>query len=155
VDIRGIDAVTNNQLRNDLAGKQIRITVLKNTLAIAALKDTELGPLTDLIDGPTAMVYGGESVVNVAREMVEKAKQIEALELKGAVLDGTVFGADDVERLSKYPTREEAVAEVVTLILSPGRNLAGSIKGPASKLASIIKAIQEKLEDGEEIKKAG
>jgi len=155
VDIRGIDAVANNELRNELAGKDIRITVLKNTLAQAAIQNTALEPLKDLIDGPTAMVYGGESVVNVAREMVDRAKKIEALELKGAVLDGQLFGPDEVERLSKYPTREEAVAEVVTLVLSPAKNLAGAIKGPGSTLASIIKAIEEKRENGEEIAKAG
>jgi len=43
----------------------------------------------------------------------------------------------------------------VTLILSPGRNLMASVKGPGGRLAGIVKAIQEKLENGETIEKVG
>ena len=43
----------------------------------------------------------------------------------------------------------------VLLVLSPAKKLAASIKGPASRLASVIKAIEEKLEKGEAIAKLG
>jgi ribosomal protein L10 len=56
-----------------------------------------------------------------------------------------------VKALSKFPTRDEAIAQDVTLILGPGRKLVGAIKGPGSNLAGIIKAIEEKLEKGEAI----
>ena len=49
-----------------------------------------------------------------------------------------------VLQVSKLPTREEAVGQLVALILSPGKNLAGAIKSPGSKLASILKTIEEK-----------
>ena len=48
---------------------------------------------------------------------------------------------------------EEAQAKVVTLLLSPARNLVGAVKAPAGNIAGILKTIQEKLEAGEEIKK--
>lgn len=153
VDIRGIEANDNNALRGGLAEKQIKITVVKNALAKSAFAGTDLEPLNDMIDGPSALVYGGESVVNVAREMIDWAKKLENLELKGAVLDGIVFGPEDITKLSKYPTREEAQAEVVQLLLSPAKNLAGAIKSPGSKIASILKTIEEKLEAGESISK--
>ena len=54
-----------------------------------------------------------------------------------------------------YPTRDEAIAKVVTLVLSPGGKLASQIAGPGARLASIVKAIEEKLEKGEAIAKAG
>lgn len=153
VDIRGIEANDNNALRGGLAEKQIKITVVKNALAKSAFAGTDLEPLNDMIDGPSALVYGGESVVNVAREMIDWAKKLENLELKGAVLDGIVFGPEDITKLSKYPTRDEAQAEVVQLLLSPAKNLAGAIKSPGSKIASILKTIEEKLEAGESISK--
>lgn len=72
-----------------------------------------------------------------------------ALEIKGAVLDGQVFeGAKGVKELSKYPTREEALGQTVTLILGPARKLAAQIKGPGSNIAGIIKAIETKLGEG-------
>jgi len=153
VDIRGIEANDNNALRGGLAEKQIKITVVKNALAKSAFAGTDLEPLNEMIDGPSALVYGGESVVNVAREMIDWAKKLENLELKGAVLDGIVFGPEDITKLSKYPTRDEAQAEVVQLLLSPAKNLAGAIKSPGSKIASILKTIEEKLEAGETISK--
>ena len=66
-------------------------------------------------------------------------------------MDGTVFGPDEVERLSKFPTREEAQAQAVQLILSPAQRLAGAILAPGSAVAALIKAIEEKLEAGETI----
>lgn len=156
ISIRGVGAIKNNQMRLGLAKKDIKVTVVRNSLARNALKGTGLEPLGDLFEGPTALAYGGTSVVDVAREVVEWAKKIEQLELKGAVLDGQVFrGKDGVDRLSKFPTRDEAQAQVVTLILSPARKLVGQIKGPGSKVASMVKTIQEKLEKGEAIAAVG
>lgn len=153
IDIRGIEALDNNKLRNDLATKQIKVTVVKNTLARNSFKGTELEQLNDMITGPTALVTGGESVVNVARELVAWAKKLDKLELKGAIMDGTVFGADQIDALSKYPTREEAQAQVIQLVLSPAQKLVSAVKGPGSKVASILKTIEEKLEKGESIAK--
>jgi len=155
IDIRGIDANANNRFRDSLREKSIRVTVVKNSLAKRAWSDTTLQPLTDLLDGSSAAVYATDedtSVVSVARELINWAKELKTLEFKGAVLDGIQFGPDQIKALSEYPTREEAQAQVITLLLSPARNLAGQIAGPGGKLAAIIKAIEEKLEKGEEIK---
>ena len=155
VDIRGVPANENVELRNGLRAKDIRITVVKNSLARRALADTALEQLNELIEGPTALAYGGESVVNVARELTDWARKIATLDLKGAIMEGTVFSAEEVSaKLSKYPTRDEAQAEAVMLVLSPARRLVGQIVSPGATVASLIKAIQEKLEAGEEIKAA-
>ncbi len=158
IDIRGIEANQNNELRGALNEKGIKITVVKNSLAKRAISGTTLEPIGELLTGACAFVYPtGEdvSVVNVARELIEQAKTLEKLEFKGALLEGIVFQPDQIEALSKYPTREEAQAQVVQLILSPAQNLVGAILGPGRKIASIVKAVEEKLENGEEIKKAG
>lgn len=154
IDIRGITANQNNSLRLDLAKQNVRITVVKNSLAKKAFSGTKLEKLGEVLDGPSALAYGGESVVNVARTLVDWAKKIEKLDLKGAILDGELFeGAEGVKRLSTFPTREEAQAKVVTLILSPARNVMGAVKGPGSKVLAVVKSIEEKLEKGETISK--
>ncbi len=152
VEIRGMDAGTNNRLRTALVQKQIRITVVKNSLARTAFAGTPLESLSKYLTGPSALVYGGDSVVEVAREIVQWAKDKESLHFKAAILDGVTFeGPAGVKALSKYPTREEAQAQVVTLVLSPGRTLMGSVKSPGSTLLGIVKEIQRKLEAGETI----
>lgn len=156
ISIRGIGANDNNRIRGDLAKKDIRVTVMKNSLARRAMAGTGLEPLGKLLEGANALAYGSESVVNVAREIVELVKEFPGIELRGAVLDGQLFeGEEGVKALSKYPTRDEAIAKAVTLVVSPGRKLVGQVKGPGSNLAGIIKAIEEKLEKGETIAKAG
>jgi hypothetical protein len=58
--------------------------------------------------------------------------------------------------LSKFPTKDEAIAKVVTLIVSPAKKLVAAIKGPGGAIAGIIKSIEDRLEKGETItRKAG
>lgn len=157
ISIRGVKAIPTTKLRRDLNKKKIKITVVRNSLARKAIAGTGLEPLGKLLTGPSALAYGGSSVVEVAREIVALIKDMPEVELKGAVLDGTLYeGKAGVTELSKFPTKDEAIGNVVTLIVSPGRKLLGQIKGPGSKIAGIIKAIEGKLEKGETIaKKAG
>jgi large subunit ribosomal protein L10 len=156
VDIRGMNANDNNDLRLGLQKKKIRVTVVKNTLARKALSGTNLEGLSVGLEGPTALAYGAESVVDVARELVDWARKIKQLTLKGAILDGTYYdGVEGVKRLSTFPTKEEAQARVVTLILSPARKVVGAALAPGSKILGIVKEIQSRLEKGEVIAKAG
>ena len=155
IEVRGVKSNQNNALRQNLADKGIKVTVVKNTLAKAVWSGTALEGLNDLVNGACAIAYGGDSVVTVARELIEQAKAIEAIQFKGAIMEGNVFGPDEIEALSKYPTRDEAIATVVQIVLTPAQKLVGSILGPGRKVASLVKAIEEKLEKGETIAAAG
>ncbi|MEX2217123.1 MAG: 50S ribosomal protein L10 [Phycisphaerales bacterium] len=157
ISIRGVKAIPTTRLRKGLAAQKIKITVMRNTLAKKAMAGTKLEPLTRLLTGPSALAYGGNSVVEVARAIVKLIAGMPEVELKGAVLDGQLFeGKKGVTELSKFPTKDEAIAQLVTLVVSPGRKVLGQIKGPGSAVAGIIKAIEDKLEKGETIaRKAG
>jgi large subunit ribosomal protein L10 len=155
IDIRGIGANENNALRLDLADKAIRVTVVKNSLARKAFAGTGLEPLSPALEGPSALAYGAESVVDAARVLVDWARKVEELELKAAVLDGELFeGEAGVKRLSTYPTRPESQARVVHLVLVPAGNLVRAITSPGALIAGVIKELSEKLEKGETISKA-
>jgi large subunit ribosomal protein L10 len=155
ISLRGVSANNNNEFRSELVKSDIHVTVIRNKLFLQAYGDSKLAELSPLLTGSNALAYGAESVVEVAREIVKLVEKFPQIELRGAVLDGLLFeGEDGVKALSKYPTRDEAIAQDVTLILSPARNLMGAIKGPGGALAGIVKAIEEKLEKGEAIAKA-
>ncbi len=156
VDIRELDANTNNEMRNNLREKDIRVTVIRNALAKMAFKDTGLADFDGLLTGPTAIVYGAESVVHVAREIVDWSKKAKKMALKGALLDGVLFeGKEGVERLGDFPTREEAQAQVVQLVMSPAEQLVGAVTSPGGNVVGILKEMISKLEDGETIAKVG
>lgn len=155
IEIRGIEANENNALRLGLLEKNVRVTVVKNTLARKAFAGTNLEAVSPALQGPSALAYGGESVVDVARALVDWAKKVKKLTLKGAVLDGQFFeGEAGVKHLSEFPTKEEAQAKVVQLVLSPAGNLVKAATSPGANVLGIIKEIQERLEKGETIAKA-
>ena len=115
-----------------------------------AFAGTGLETLVDALDGPSAVAWGGDSVVVVARELVDWAKKLDELELKAAVLDGQLFeGEAGVKRLSTFPTKIEAQAKVVQLCLSPASNVVGAAKAPGSNILGIIKELQDRLEKGQ------
>ncbi|MAX26215.1 MAG: 50S ribosomal protein L10 [Phycisphaeraceae bacterium] len=153
IDIRGVESNKNNELRNKLAAKGIRVSVVRNGLMVNAMEGTAMDKIGEILDGPTAMCYGAESVVEVARALIDEAKALGGLEFKGAIMEGVVFGADQVKELSKYPTRDEAQAQVIQVILGPGSQIAGALVGVGNEIAGILSAMEEKLEKGEEISK--
>ena len=154
ISLRGVSANDNNEFRHTLVQKDIHVTVIRNKLFLQAFGDSKLAELSPLLVGSNAIAYGAESVVEVAREIVKLVEKFPEIELRGAVLDGQLFEGDaGVKALSNFPTRDEAIAQDVTLILSPGRNLMASVKGPGGRLLGIVKAIEDKLEAGETIAK--
>lgn len=156
ISIRGVNAIDNNKMRLDLAKKRIKITVVRNNLATHAFKGTPLAVLEGLFEGPSALAYGAEGVVDVARAIVDWAKKLEKLELRGAVLEGVLYeGKKAVEELSKFPTRIEAQSQVVTLVLSPARGIMGQVRSPGSGVMGLVKTIEQRLEKGEAIARVG
>ena len=59
-------------------------------------------------------------------------------------MEGDIFGAERIEELSRYPTRDEAIALVISAAMAPARTLAGCLMAPARTLAGIVKAVEDK-----------
>ena len=119
--------------------------MVKNSLARKAFEGTALSALSPVLKGQNAVIFGEKTVIEIARDIIDLVKTNPEIELKGAILDGELYeGEDGVTRLSKLPTLKEAQGNTVSLILGPGRKVAG-----------IIKTIREKLEEGETISKVG
>ncbi|MEK6702078.1 MAG: 50S ribosomal protein L10 [Planctomycetota bacterium] len=147
IGIRGLKAKDQHTLRTNLRKQNIRVSVVRNHLARKALEGSPLSKLSDMLTGSNAYAFGGTSAVEIAREVMKLVAKMPALELKGAVLDGLVFtGKKGVEELSKFPTKDEAIANIVTLVVSPGRTIMGQVKGPGATVGGLIKAIEEKAE---------
>ena len=155
INPRGINANKNNKLRRVLADKGIKLTVVKNTLARRAGSRGGIAGFESLLDGPSALVYGvpkadGEAtaISNVCRLLLDQKKDkslADLLELRGVFFDGEVYqGEAGVEKVSKFPTREEAIASVLGAVLGAGGGLLAAITGPGGSLGGILKSIEEK-----------
>jgi ribosomal protein L10 len=142
----GLDGNRNNKLRRALHDKGMRMTVVKNSLARRAGSSTKVKGFEKLLNGPSAIVYGDASVQvsAIARLLVDLKKEDEKLELRGAFFDGEAYdGQAGVEQVSKFPTREEAIGQVLGAILGPARQLAG-ILNQGGMLAGLVAAIEHK-----------
>lgn len=145
INPRGIDAIKNNHMRRRFREKGLRMLVVKNTLAKRASSSLKIKGFESLLDGPSAVIYGKASASVIARALMEEKKKDETLELRGLFFDGEVYlGEKGVEKVSKFPTHEEALGTIVAAILGPGRKLGGTLKSQAGRIASLIKAIEEK-----------
>jgi large subunit ribosomal protein L10 len=146
VDYTGIDAATTHHIRAALRTKKVKLTVVRNAMAAKALAAIGFGEAKSLLNGTNAVVYGGESIVDVVKELVEQAKKVEKLKIKGSIVEGKLLDSATTAALSKLPNKKELKAIIVGQILSPGRKIAGQIKAPAIKIAGQVKAVVEKKE---------
>lgn len=139
IDYNGIDSKTTGEVRKALREKKVKMTVVRNAMAAKALEAVGLKGAKDLLKGTNAVVYGGESIVDAAKELVEQGKKIEKLKIKGAIVEGRILDEKSAAALSKLPSKKDLQATIVGQILGPGRKLAGQLKGPAGKIAGQVK----------------
>jgi large subunit ribosomal protein L10 len=145
VDVIGMDANANNRLRGALSEKSMSLLVVKNSMAKRAAEGTPLAPAFEGMEGSTAMVWGGEDFVSLAKEVVRLAKETEYEKLipTGGVMDGEQLSAERVAEVSKWPSRQEQLSLLVGQILSPGASLSSQLIAAGGAVASQIEKISE------------
>src|SRR3989304_924751 len=129
-----LDAVSTNKFRLALRKKQIQALSVKNALAKKALSAVGVRALDAFLEGPTTLVWGGEDIVALSKEIARWAKQLDKLEIKGGTVEGTSLTAAQVDQLSKTPSREELLSLISGQILSPGARLSAALLGAGGKL---------------------
>lgn len=149
VNVVGLDANQTVVLRKQLREKNIRLLVVKNSMAKRATEGTPLAAAFEGAEGTLAMVWGGEDFISLAKEIValDKSKEFDKFEARGGVMDGEQLTAERVKEISKWPNREEQLSLLVGQILSPGANLVSQLLGPGGVLAG---QIEKKAEESEE-----
>lgn len=147
-----LDSAADYELRKKLREKKIRVKMVKNTLMKKVFDEN--GVKVELGSGPTLLCWGADSpkalgtaVVEVLKHLRPDAKQPQKVKEKTGVADGEPM---TLENLSKVPTRQEAIGEIVAALLGPGAAIAGAIAGPGTQLAGILKAIEDKGSGGGE-----
>ncbi|HEY3246469.1 MAG TPA: 50S ribosomal protein L10 [Phycisphaerae bacterium] len=146
VDLTGLDVVRTHRLRQELRAKSIRMHVVKNSLARRAFKGGPLEALGEALEGPSALVTGGTSVMDVAKELVRWSKEFPKLKLKRAIIEGE-RNLVPVEEVARMRGRRELIGELLMLISSPGRAIAGCAQSPGGKIAGCLKALAEKHDE--------
>jgi len=140
-DFTGLTVHQMTSFRAQCREKNIQCRVVKNRLARIAADDAELAFLKDHLTGPTALIMGPESQVDPAKIVMDFAKDNEAMQVKGGIVDGQYLEPDQVVALSKIPSMEELIAKMMGSINSPASGLVGVTNGVAGALCRVIDAV--------------
>ena len=143
VDVTGMDVLSQEKLRKTLRSKSARMQIVKNSLARRAFAGGPLEPLGKSMEGPCAVVVAKDSLVDVAKMLIDSAKEFNKLKFKKAIFDGDP-SLMTVEELSKVKGKRELLGEVLMLISSPGRAIAGCMQGAGGRIAGCIKTMADK-----------
>jgi large subunit ribosomal protein L10 len=141
VNVVGLSGNTNARLRTELGKKDIHLLVVKNSLAARAVAGTALAPMFEGVAGSAAICWGASDIVALAKEItrLSRDKKYDKFKPTGGVMDGEKLGPEQVEQVSKWPSREEQLSLLVGQILGPGGRLASQLLGPGGAIASQIK----------------
>jgi len=133
VDYRGLNVAEVTELRKQLREAGIEFKVYKNTMTRRAVEAAELGDLSDTLVGPTAVAFSNEDVVAPARILNNFAKDHEAIEIKGGVIQGKVATMDQLKELADLPNYEGMVSMLLSVLQAPMRNFAYAAKAIADQ----------------------
>ncbi|MDE2564942.1 MAG: 50S ribosomal protein L10 [Burkholderiales bacterium] len=135
-EYRGLTVEHLNKLRVDARAKGVYLHVLKNTLARRAVAGTPFEVAQGAMVGP--LIYGfSEDAVAAAKVVTDFAKGNDRLVIKGGAYAGRALDADGIKALAAIPSREVLIAQI-----------AGLLKSPIQRLASVLGALAEKKGGG-------
>ena len=123
VNVSGLKVQEAIAVRRELLTKNMRLRVIKNSLARRAFVGGPLEALSVDLAGPCALVTGGDTAIDMAREMVRLAEEFPAIGLKKGQMedDPSLIPVADI---AKMMGKQELLGEIAMLISSPGRAIA-------------------------------
>ncbi|MGN1131638.1 MAG: 50S ribosomal protein L10 [Ruminococcus sp.] len=133
VNYEGINVADDTAMRKELRECDVKYTVVKNTMLGRACEAAGLAGLEDVLSGTTAIATSETDYAGAARILSKYAKSHEGFAIKSGFLDGEVIDMDKIDALSKLPTREVLLANVL-----------GAFQAPIASFARGVQAIVDK-----------
>ena len=138
VDHRGLTVQQDTELRKQLREAGVTYKVYKNTMMNFAFKGTDYECLSSLLEGPSAAAISTTDATAPARVLGKFAKEADALEIKGGVVEGIQYDAAGIANIATIPGREELLSKLL-----------GSIQSPITNFARVMNQLAEKGGAGE------
>jgi len=148
----GLKVSDQTELRNKIRETGGSFAVQKNNLVRLAVKK-KMGEvpaaLDEVLNGPTAVLYGFDDPVTATKALVEFAKTNENLKIKAGVLMGETEGTDkvlslaEVNSLASLPSREELLGQLVNRLNSPIQGFANVLSGTLRSLVQVLNAVKD------------
>ena len=147
VDVTGLNAGATSKLRRECFKNEIKMVVVKNTLLHKALEasDVDYEPLYGCLKGSTAVLFC--NTANVPAKMLKNYTKEGIPALKAAYAEECMYvGADKLEELAALKSKNELIAEVVSLLQSPAKNVVSALQSGAHTIHGVLKTLGERAE---------
>lgn len=144
-EYRGLSMSQLTNLRREL-GEGVSYRVAKNTLVKWAAADAGIEGLDDLFIGPTAIAFVAGEPVEAAKAIKAFARTNTALSIKGGYMDGRPLTAAEVNQLADLESREVMLGKLAGAMKGNLTKAAALFNEPASQVARLAAALQEKKE---------
>jgi large subunit ribosomal protein L10 len=144
IEYRGLNMTGMDPLRRKVREAQGELHVLKNTLALRALKDGGYAVPKELFTQTTAVAFAFSDPPAVAKALTALAKDSEFVKVKGALLGKNVLSAKEVEALAELPALPVLRAQLLGLISTPATRLAGVVASGVRQVVNVVKAFSDK-----------
>jgi large subunit ribosomal protein L10 len=149
-DYRGLTVSQMHDLRTRLRTADVEYRVVKNTLARRAAVEAGHGELQESLKGPLAIAFGYGEIGAPARVLNEFVRSTRLrLDIVGGLVEGRVFGADQVRQLADLPSREVLLAQLLGTLQSPIAQLVATIQAPVQQLVGLLEAYKNNINQQE------
>lgn len=145
VDFKGLDVEGITKLRKLLRNNQAEMKVVKNTLALRALKEHETfgAPLKDHFTGNNAVVFAYEDATAPAKALTAFTKENEALVLKTGAMDGRNLSEAQIKYLATLPGKPELRAKLLGTLQAPMQKMVATMNEVPSKFVRLLAAYRD------------
>lgn len=147
VDVTGMNAEATSSLRRKCFGAEIKMVVVKNTLLHKAFEAAEIdySPLYGSLKGTTAVFFC--NVANAPAKLLKEVSKDGIPGLKAAYAEeGFYVGAENLETLCAIKSKNEVIAEVVSLLQSPAKNVISALQSGGQTIHGVLKTLGERPE---------
>ncbi len=146
-DYRGVTSNGMSDLRAKARSENVSLRVVRNTLAKRAVEGTEYECARDALVGPTILAFSMEDPGAAARLLKDYAKANDKFEIKALAVGGDLLGADQIDRLAKLPTRDQALAMLMSVMLAPITKLARTFNEVPTKVTRAVAAVRDQKQN--------
>jgi len=146
IEFPGLSVADISELRANVIEAGGRMYVIKNRLMKLAIADTDFEPLTDMLLGPSALTFCGDDPIGPLKALAEFLTDREMAPVKAGVMDGQLLSNEEIDKLSKIPSKAELLSMVVGVIGGPVTDFVGTLNALVSDLVFTLQAVSEKKE---------
>lgn len=139
---QGLSAAKMHALRGVMIQSQAKFKVIKNSLAKLAISNTPAACVSDILTGPTAMIFTNEPA-SLVKNVSKFANENDKLIMIGGIVENQFVDKKAVEVLAKLPSKDELRAKLIGLLNAPATKLVTLISTPATNVARVINAYAE------------